>query len=602
MRVIGKGGMGTVYQAEHVRLDTILAVKEVRAPQTAETDAQSLLQQCEHEARFLVRLHHPNLPQVTDAFLEDDRFFVVMEYIEGVTLEAKQRQAGAEGLPVRTIVEWALQIADVLAYLHSQEPAVIFRDLKPANVMVQGDGRIRLIDFGIARRFQPGAVKDTNLLGSVGYSPPEQFGRHQTDTRTDIFAFGATLHNLLTGRDPSHAPFKFAPARTLNPAVPDALSRLIDCCLRLDADARPQSVHEVAMELLAIRDTLPEAEVSSSAIALADEGTAQPSNPPSGANIILTNATHRNTKKTQRGSQRVGSAALGSDKLPSERLAGTPSGSTVSGVGASPSGEIPLEEQRRRHGLWIGGAAAIIAICGLTAWMMHSGAQRPRPTPGSVSSGQSVPQVSGPPATTGAPTSTGSTTSTASPTPAPADSGSAPITSTARMVTFDAVTVKGISQDPQGHTTMRIAVVGTAEGQPGDQETIAAFFYDSQNNQIVSQTTQAAYSSKDGKLSVAATISLTSSRMPFDIALDIPIAAFPTNITGGIQFHCVAFYGEQRIGETKTYTPVAPALLTPADGSQTIPNTPPTGTSSGAPTSGPTSTAGTLHSSPVRPE
>ena len=99
LRVIGKGGMGTVYMAEHVRLDTILAVKEVRAPQTADIDAQSLLEQCEHEARFLVRLHHPNLPTVTDAFLEDDRFFVVMEYIEGVTLEAKERLDDPRGFP-----------------------------------------------------------------------------------------------------------------------------------------------------------------------------------------------------------------------------------------------------------------------------------------------------------------------------------------------------------------------------------------------------------------------------------------------------------------------------------------------------------------------
>src|SRR5450432_3210999 len=114
LHVIGKGGMGTVYQAEHVRLDTILAVKEVRAPQTVDADAQTLLEQCQHEARFLVRLNHPNLPRVTDAFLEDNRFFVVMEYIEGVTLEARERMAGSSRLPVRSVIDWGLQIADVL--------------------------------------------------------------------------------------------------------------------------------------------------------------------------------------------------------------------------------------------------------------------------------------------------------------------------------------------------------------------------------------------------------------------------------------------------------------------------------------------------------
>jgi serine/threonine protein kinase len=258
VRVLGRGGMGTVYLAEHTQLDTVVAVKEVSGPRNHEDEYRLALQQCQQEAKFLVRLNHPNLPRVTDAFIENDRFYLIMEYIEGVTLETRLREAGGEPLPMGEVIEWGLQIADVLAYLHSQEPPIIFRDLKPANIMVQPDGNVRLIDFGIARRFRsdPNKDKDTALLGSVGYSPPEQFGRSQTDTRSDIYAFGATLHHLMTGRDPAAEPFKFPPARSLNPALPELLSRLLDDCLAMDANLRPAGIHEVALRLLAIRDEL----------------------------------------------------------------------------------------------------------------------------------------------------------------------------------------------------------------------------------------------------------------------------------------------------------------------------------------------------------
>jgi serine/threonine protein kinase len=584
LRVIGKGGMGTVYQAEHVRLDTILAIKEVRAPQTADANAQALLEQCEHEARFLVRLHHPNLPQVTDAFLEDDRFFVVMEYIEGVTLEARERMAGPLGLPVAAVIDWGLQIADVLSYLHSQDPPVIFRDLKPSNVMVEADGRIRLIDFGIARRFQPGAVKDTNLLGSVGYSPPEQFGRHQTDTRTDIYAFGATLHNLLTGNEPSHTPFKFAPVCKLNPAVPEALSRLIDWCLRLDAEARPQSFHEIAMELLAIRDTVPavpsEQPVAAGAVAL----ETLPADPvSSGPKIILTNPTLRDTGKTRRGSQRTGSkqipsAGLASDKLGTTGVAGPGSGGTgLSGrvgsaaVASAHLAPAPSDSSRR---FWIGGVTAVVALGGLTVWLLSANARHR--VDNRAGSRVQTP-VAAPHSTDPAPTSPQTGTSPDPPAAAPSDNGAAPITSPSRLVTFDSVVVKGVILDPQGHSSLHIEVIGTAQGQPGDQEIIAAFFYDGQNTQVSSQMPQTPYSSKDGKLSVAATLTLNAIQQPFDLSLDIPVTAFPTNLTGELQFHCVAFFGDQRIGESKTYTPISLDMLMAGTGSQQHPDVPPTG-------------------------
>ena len=257
LRLLGRGGMGTVYLAQHVRLDAQVAVKEIHGEFAADADYQAALRQCEQEAQTLVRLNHPNLPKVTDAFIENDRFYLVMEFIEGVTLEAKLIERRGLPLPVAAVIEWGLQITDVLGYLHSLDPPLIFRDLKPSNVMLRPDGRICLIDFGIARQFQPGAAKDTALLGSVGYSPPEQFGRNQTEPRSDIYALGASLHHLLTGRDPAATPFKFPPARSLNLLVPEALSKLLADCLEIDMDKRPASARDFAMRLLVIRDAMP---------------------------------------------------------------------------------------------------------------------------------------------------------------------------------------------------------------------------------------------------------------------------------------------------------------------------------------------------------
>jgi serine/threonine protein kinase len=253
--VIGRGGMGTVYLGKHLHLDSVVAIKEVRAQFATEEEKKEALQQCEAEARFLVQLHHPNLPRVTDAFVADDRCYVIMEFIQGQTLDKRLRDAGAP-LDALEVVEWALQIADVLSYLHSQTPPIIFRDLKPANIMVQPDNTIRLIDFGIARRFQPGAQKDTALFGSVGYSPPEQFGLRQTDPRADIYALGATLHHLLTARDPAAEPFQFPPVGELNPRVPVSLARLVGSCVAMDPEHRPQTVHDVAAKLMAIHAEL----------------------------------------------------------------------------------------------------------------------------------------------------------------------------------------------------------------------------------------------------------------------------------------------------------------------------------------------------------
>ncbi len=274
LRSLGRGGMGTVYLAEHEQLRTLLAIKELE--RSAGEDGPEEFKGYVQEATLLVKLKHPNLPQVTDAFIEGGRFYLVMDYIEGVTLESLIRQSGTTGLDCARVVDWSLQVAEVLSYLHQQVPPVIFRDVKPANIMLQPDGMVKLIDFGIARRFNEGAGKDTTLLGSVGYSPPEQFGRQQTDMRSDIFAFGATMHHLVTGVDPSHHPFKFKPASQLNPDVPPQLSELIARCVQIDPESRPASMEEVFRELGTIRDRLTRTLTTQM---LSDTGTARTSPP-----------------------------------------------------------------------------------------------------------------------------------------------------------------------------------------------------------------------------------------------------------------------------------------------------------------------------------
>ncbi len=243
-----------MYLAEHEQLKTLLAVKEIKP--SSPTEAESNLADFVQEARMLVHLNHPNLPKVNDAFIEADAFYLIMEFIEGTTLESLLRDRKGGPLDVGYVVEWGLQIADVLGYLHRQNPPIIFRDVKPANIMLQPDGVVRLIDFGIARRFNPESNKDTSLLGSVGYSPPEQFGRQQTDMRSDIYAFGATLHHLLTAVEPSQTPFKFKPVSQLNPDVPPQLSELIARCVLLDVESRPADMNEVLTSLKMIQERL----------------------------------------------------------------------------------------------------------------------------------------------------------------------------------------------------------------------------------------------------------------------------------------------------------------------------------------------------------
>jgi len=253
---VGRGGMSAVYQAVDTRVGSRqVAIKEMSQGHLSPDELVAATTRFQQEATLLSSLHHPNLPRIHDAFSEQGRSYLIMEFIDAKTLLQMLKASGGRPLPVGQMLDYASQLCDVLAYLHSQNPPVIFRDLKPTNVMVKQDGHVMLIDFGIARFFKEGQDQDTVFLGSPGYAPPEQHGTSQTNPRSDLYALGATLHCCLTGRDPFHADdrFAFPPVHQLNPLVPTELDQLIQRLVSIDERQRPHSALEVQQALLRIK-------------------------------------------------------------------------------------------------------------------------------------------------------------------------------------------------------------------------------------------------------------------------------------------------------------------------------------------------------------
>ncbi|HWZ19932.1 MAG TPA: tetratricopeptide repeat protein [Ktedonobacteraceae bacterium] len=246
LKRIGQGGMGAVYKAADTHLNNRpVAIKEMSSTGLTPARLQEAEAAFEHEAHLLADLLHPNLPRIYEHFTENDRSYLVMDFIEGQTVEEYLEQKGGGPLPVDQVITWAEQLCDVLNYLHSHQPPIIFRDLKPANVMISDSGHVYLIDFGIARFFKPGKQHDTVALGSPGYAAPEQYGKAQSTPRSDIYSLGALLHHLLTGVDPSEQPFFFRDASQLNPAIDPAFDALLKQMLAMDSDRRPASAQEV---------------------------------------------------------------------------------------------------------------------------------------------------------------------------------------------------------------------------------------------------------------------------------------------------------------------------------------------------------------------
>jgi len=254
-RKMAEGGFGAVYFCE----DTVFnaaprVVKEmsIQASGSQPLDPQELQEAIEafkQEALLLASLAYPNLPRIYDHFEEQQRWYIVMDYIEGQTLETMLETAPAGKLELSLVLPIAKQLCTVLNYLHTRQPPIIFRDLKPANIMITEDEHVYLIDFGIARLFKVGQAKDTTALGTPGYAAPEQFGRAQSTAQTDIYSFGATLHHLLSGRDPSNDPFQFPPLVLDQYAAGPDLAKLIQRMVAVQKDQRPSSIQEIKQTL-----------------------------------------------------------------------------------------------------------------------------------------------------------------------------------------------------------------------------------------------------------------------------------------------------------------------------------------------------------------
>lgn len=243
---VGQGGMSIVYLAMNEKANKQWAIKEVR--KDGVKDFEVIKQSLVAETDMLKRLNHPNLPSIIDVIEDEERFLIVMDYIQGNSLEKALEEYGAQ--PQEHVIQWAKQLCDVLGYLHTRIPPIIYRDMKPANIMLKPDGNVTLIDFGTAREFKEKNLADTTCLGTIGYAAPEQFGgMGQTDARTDIYCLGATLYHLVTGRNPCEPPYEIKPIREINPSLSGGLERIILKCTRSDPQERYQSAAELMYAL-----------------------------------------------------------------------------------------------------------------------------------------------------------------------------------------------------------------------------------------------------------------------------------------------------------------------------------------------------------------
>jgi len=252
IRTLGGGAFGTVYLVSDVSTSGgRLAIKEMVEMELPPAERKEALELFAREAEMLRKLRHRGLPSVYEFFSVGSSHYIVMEYVDGETLEEKLQSRDGP-FTWEEALRWADELCSILEYLHAREPdPVIFRDLKPSNIMISQDGAVKLIDFGIARNFCPGKSRDTYFMGTPGFSPPEQYGMGQSDERSDIFALGATLYRLLTKADMERYSMKLPALRSLAPSVPQWLESVIMKCLAVNPGERYQHVRSLQEDIRA---------------------------------------------------------------------------------------------------------------------------------------------------------------------------------------------------------------------------------------------------------------------------------------------------------------------------------------------------------------
>ena len=241
LKILGQGGMSKVYMAENIKLGNYWAIKEIYKKPDSQIDFLV-------EPNILKRLNHPLLPRIFDIIEEDSAVYIIVDYIEGMSLDRELAKVGK--FPESLVINWARQICEVLAYLHSFKPnPIIYRDMKPSNIILMPDGSIKLIDFGIAREYKNNSDSDTVYIGTRGYAAPEQYGGSQTNVMTDIYSLGVTLYSLVTGKKPNDPPYGIKPFGSPDINLSETLLHIIVKCTRQDPSQRYQSVREIITEL-----------------------------------------------------------------------------------------------------------------------------------------------------------------------------------------------------------------------------------------------------------------------------------------------------------------------------------------------------------------
>jgi len=251
-RLLGSGASGTVWFVRDTReKGKVWALKELDVSSLSAQEQQEAWVMFCREADMLMQLEHPYLPKVVARFQEQGRHFLVMERVEGPTLQSVLKEAKVP-IPEADVVTWGIQLCEVLHYLHTLQPPIVYRDLKPANIMVSVRGPLKLVDFGIARVLNPTQAGDTTAYGTPGYAPIEQY-LGKTTPRSDLYALGVTLYQLLTLEEPEQFRFNFPPLRRFAPNASAKLELLLEDLLQKEADGRPESAHEVLVRLTEIR-------------------------------------------------------------------------------------------------------------------------------------------------------------------------------------------------------------------------------------------------------------------------------------------------------------------------------------------------------------